>query len=161
MRDIKSIVRSLVGKFNARDPFELCDYNKIEVLFKNLGTIRDMFHCCYHKKMIYLNKSLHSLIKRQVCTHELGHALLHRDINTIFWAKHTYFVTNKVEIEANVFAAELLIPDDDIRQYFGTGYCIGHIAKEIGVSESLVEYKIKESTANYLVYCEKLKSSQL
>lgn len=143
MRDIKSIVRALVGKFKTRDPFDLCDYHKIEVLFRDLGAIRGMFYLSYRKKMIFINESLHSLIRRQVCSHELGHALLHSHINTIFLDKSTYFVVNKLEIEANIFAAELLISDKDIEQYYGTGCDINYIAKDVGISEALVEYKIK------------------
>lgn len=46
------------------------------------------------------------------CAHELGHAILHPDENTAFLKKNTLFSTDKIEVEANTFAVELLLPDE-------------------------------------------------
>lgn len=44
--------------------------------------------------------------------HELGHAIMHPDANTPFLRKCTGLLISKMEIEANKFAAELLIDDE-------------------------------------------------
>ncbi|WP_425059172.1 ImmA/IrrE family metallo-endopeptidase [Sporomusa carbonis] len=51
-----------------------------------------------------------------VCAHELGHAIYHHDINTPFLKANTLFSTAKIEREANIFAVELLMPDDLLRE---------------------------------------------
>ena len=48
-------------------------------------------------------------MQRTVCAHELGHAVLHTHANTPFLRKNTFFSVDKLEIEANTFAALLLI----------------------------------------------------
>jgi Zn-dependent peptidase ImmA (M78 family) len=58
--------------------------------------------------------------------HELGHYFLHRDISPIFVDSKKVFYrdgvaaggTNPQEIEANAFAAELLMPESKIRELF-------------------------------------------
>ena len=81
------------------------------------------------------------MIQRQVCAHELGHAILHRKINTIFLDTYTYIVTDKLEIQANMFAAELLIQDEVLKEY--SGFTLDQTAAALEVQESLIEYKLK------------------
>lgn len=50
----------------------------------------------YYKriKMIHINDHLDETLQRFTCAHELGHALLHHDINTTFLKAKTFFSTN-------------------------------------------------------------------
>jgi Zn-dependent peptidase ImmA (M78 family) len=59
--------------------------------------------------MIIINCDLDEWLKRYVCAHELGHAVLHPDINTGFLKKHTLFPIGRFEREANEFAINLLL----------------------------------------------------
>lgn len=141
---IKSKVDKLIKKYNTRNPFDLCDYLGINVLSEYLGNeVRGIYQYKNRIKIIHINELLEKGIRRQVCCHELGHALLHSTFNCMFLGSSTFFSKSRIEIEANMFAAELLIADEDIKQYFGTGYSLDHIAKDLEVHESLVEYKIK------------------
>ncbi|SNS28125.1 protein of unknown function [Anaerovirgula multivorans] len=140
MPDIKGIVRRLIRRCGSNNPFEICAELGIIVLFKDLGNVRGIFQHKYCKKIIYINCNLDPIIQRQICAHELGHALLHKKINTIFWDTCTYLLVDKIEIEANTFAAELLI-DDELMQY--EGYSLDHVAAVFGVQKKLVEYKVK------------------
>jgi Zn-dependent peptidase ImmA (M78 family) len=74
-----------------------------------------------------------------VCSHELGHAVLHPKSNILFLENHTFCVKNRFEREANRFAAELLIPDDVIYKY--PNYTIEQVAAEIGIDEKLLILK--------------------
>ncbi len=114
MIDIQNIIHKLVLKHNTNDPFALCDNMGILVLFKNLKTIKGIYQNNYKKKIIHINENLDYYLKKQVCAHELGHAVLHKNINSFFLDECTFLLTNKIEIEANLFAAELLIKDEDI-----------------------------------------------
>ena len=74
------------------------------------------------------------------CAHELGHALFHSRLNILFLEKKTFAVTNKFELEANYFAASLLI--DDINE---KDYCcmtIEQIASSLNMPVELVRLKL-------------------
>ena len=46
-----------------------------------------------------------------MCAHELGHIILHPDVNTSFLMRRTLFSVDKIEQQANRFAIGLLMAD--------------------------------------------------
>ena len=74
-----------------------------------------------------------------VCAHELGHMFLHKKSNAVYMDTKTYFNTNRYEIEANTFAAELLIPDELI--YENKDMSKAQIARLAGYSEKIMDFK--------------------
>ncbi|WP_244961036.1 ImmA/IrrE family metallo-endopeptidase [Bacillus paramycoides] len=56
-------------------------------------------------------------MKKFVCAHELGHAILHPDANTPFMRENTLFSTEKIEVQANYFATKLLLKNRNIYEY--------------------------------------------
>ncbi len=110
--NVKGIVESLVRKYHTRDPYELADFLDIKIVRCELGKIRGYFIQKYRIKQIFLNHNLDRREEKLVLAHEIGHSIMHPDVNTPFLQNHTGFSTNKFEIEANKFAACLLIPDE-------------------------------------------------
>ena len=49
--------------------------------------------------------------------HELGHAIMHRKQNCYFIKHKTLLFNSKIEIEANKFAVDLLISDEQLFEY--------------------------------------------
>ncbi len=98
----------------------------------------------YDRRNQYLviNSNLDSNSQRIVCSHELGHAILHPKFNTPFMRKHTLFSVDKIEIEANTFAAYLLIPDESLFDSYNQ-MTIFDIAALYNVPIELVELKFK------------------
>ena len=90
-------------------------------------------------KCIFLNESLSEREMMLVMAHELGHAILHRKENCYFIRNHTLLLTSKNEIEANTFAAELLIPDDLILE--NKEMTKSQFARLTGYTEKLLEFK--------------------
>ena len=93
----------------------------------------------YHKKFIHINEEVPREEQLFICAHELGHAILHPNANTPFLVSNTFFCVNKLEIEANRFAADLICPDEKIREL--SGYTISEMAACLGLEEDLVRYK--------------------
>ena len=93
-------------------------------------------------RCIFLNESLPEHEKRLVMAHELGHAVLHRKENCYFIRHKTLFLSDRIEREANRFAAELLIPDSLIYQY--EGYSARQIAYAEGLNEELLRLKFEK-----------------
>lgn len=79
--------------------------------------------------------------RRLVMAHELGHAILHRKQNCYFIRNKTFLSTSKIEIEANRFAAELLIPDSMLESH--KDMTVGQLARSLGYAERIVELKIR------------------
>lgn len=138
-KDIKKLVSHYVQKYNTRNPFELAEHLNVQVQFGNLGSRAGCYMFLKNHKCIFLNENLSELEKRVVMAHELGHAILHRKENCYFIRNKTFLLTSKNEVEANKFAAELLLPDDLFLD--NKDYTLVQIARLTGYSEKLVELK--------------------
>ena len=62
------------------------------------------------RDIIYINQELSEEEQRLYCAHELGHMILHKNINSIFLDTDLH-VEGIYELEANVFAIQLLQDD--------------------------------------------------
>ena len=86
-------------------------------------------------------------MQRMVCAHELGHLLLHKaTYGKEAWVlNHELFdITNDLEYEANVFAANLLIEDEVMFDYFEDGHSIVATASGLDVNVNLLVLKVVE-----------------
>src|SRR3712207_1596140 len=72
---------------------------------------KGLFKKMLGKKFIVLNLTRieNEYEKQFVLAHELGHAILHSSDTTFFLHDHTFCNRGRFELEANKFAAELLI----------------------------------------------------
>jgi len=74
----------------------------------------------HEKKIIYYN--LHDNVRRQLFTiaHELGHIVLHKNLgNIVDYREHSVSLeTTKIEKEANYFASEILMPQNDFKKLY-------------------------------------------
>lgn len=90
-------------------------------------------------KCVFLNEDLEENEMRLVMAHELAHSIMHRKENCYFIRNKTLLLTSKIEIEANTFAAELLIPDELI--FENPGVPIDQIARIAGYCEEIMKFK--------------------
>ena len=116
---IKNTVDKLIENFETNDPFELADYMGIIIIKEPLGSINGYYNKFVRQKFIHLNSNLDERLQLFVCAHELGHAVMHPDANTPFLKNKTFYSVNKLERQANIFAATLLIDDDIFNRYAG------------------------------------------
>lgn len=73
--------------------------------------------------------------------HELGHAVLHPKENCAFMSRHTLLLTSKIERQANLFAAYLLITDDMIEEY--REYTREQLCAGTGLPIELIELRLQ------------------
>ena len=112
---IQSKVDNLCKKYGTRNPFELAEFLKINVIHWDLHyEINGFYQYEKRNQIIFLNNNLSYDDQRLVCAHELGHAVLHKRSSVPFMRANTLFSIDKMEIEANKFAAFLLIPDESL-----------------------------------------------
>ena len=67
--------------------------------------------------------------------------LLHKKANALFMDTYTGFNTTKYEKEADLFAMELLVPDEIFLEY--QEYTTGQIARALGYDEKLIKLRLK------------------
>ena len=138
-RDIKRLVNYYVRKFNTRDPYELAKCLNVEVQIGALGNQAGCYMFLKNHKCIFLNEDLEENEMRLVMAHELGHAIMHRKENCYFIRNKTLMLASKIEIEANTFAAELLIPDELIFEH--PDMPADQLARLAGYNEKIMNFK--------------------
>ena len=138
--DSKRIADSLVRKYRTRDPFRIAKALGFVVLRTPMQGIRGFYQYVKRCYVIYVDSALENRDARFVCAHEIGHALLHRGLNRVFMDSHTYFPTNRYEIDANHFAVDLLYDDDDLRDFLE--HPVQLAADCMGVSTELAAYRL-------------------
>lgn len=139
--DVKAIVESVVEKYGTRSPYELASSMNIRIYKSELGDIRGYYIKAYRVKQIFLNYNLDRREQEYVLSHEIGHAVMHPDSNTPFLRKNTYLSINKLELQANKFAVELLIPDSLLLEYWQ--YSAEQIARLTGYAQELIDLRLK------------------
>lgn len=137
--DIHRFVESIVRKYHTRNPFEIADERNVILVYAPLVDIRGFYQYFQRNHIIYIDENLPDNEKTFVCAHELGHMFMHKKSNAVYMDTKTYFNTNRYEIEANTFAAELLIPDELIFDHKDMSK--DQIARLAGYSEKIMDFK--------------------
>lgn len=116
-------VQKLIKQYKTRNPFSICEQKNIAIIYDDLELdVRGFYQYYKRKSMIHLNQNISPEEQRIVLAHELGHAVMHKDYNCIFLSRHTYMTKNIYEHQANLFAAELLLPDAVPVDFYNMSY---------------------------------------
>lgn len=130
MNWIRSEVKVLINKQKTCDPFEFAEKKHIHIIEWDLHhEIKGFYKYDRKNKYIVINSNLNHLEKRFTCTHELGHSELHPRVNTPFLREKTLFSSEKIEVEANMFAVSFLLNRCDFSEYTD----INHVCMEYGI----------------------------
>ena len=141
----------LVQRFGTRDPFKIAKELGIKVMFvDDFEKLKGVYRVIKRNRWIFINSNLSEWMQRVVCAHEIGHDQLHRA-----YAKGDgllefviYDMNTRPEYEANVFASQILLPDDEVLEHIHNGYDSQQIACMMHSDINLVALKV--STLNYL-----------
>ena len=140
-------VDMITTKFNTRDPFEICKYMNIHIHYKDLGNNLKAYYFYQSRiKNIIINSRSGTIVRRILCAHELGHAVLHSKLAAMHGFQETKLFDTLVptEYEANLFAAELIIPDDIILELLNDREkSFFSLAKEFFVPSELLDFKFR------------------
>ena len=139
--DIKKLVSYYKKKFNTSNPFELAKQLHIEVLVGDIGSKDGCYMYLKKHKCIFLNENLDEHLRNFVMAHELGHAIMHPKQNCYFIRNNTFLLNSKTENEANKFAIELLVSDEDIEE--NKYFTLEQISRSLGYDQKLIELRFK------------------
>lgn len=115
MLNIPLRVRNLIKKYGTKNPYTLCKILKIHVRYMDLGNVKGVYKKIITNKFIVIDEKLSEIMQLIVLCHELGHAILHDTKEIQSFKDYDLFprVSNQIENEANIFAAELLFDDNN------------------------------------------------
>lgn len=138
----------LARKYKSNDPFEIAEALDIEVLERSdFKRQKGAFKVILNNSFIFINANLSDEMKRLVCAHELGHALLHRSLGkseTGLMEFELFDITSTTEYEANLFAANLLLDENSIEELVSDGFDIVQIARQLGTNVNLLLLKLQQ-----------------
>ncbi len=148
INEIRREAQRLKAKYHTDDPYEICREMRIRVMEMPMGTgidsCKGFFTVQNRCMIIVLNEDLPVHIRRIILAHELAHASLHG--NSAISAFHDFSLldnSNMMEYEANVFASEFLLTNDDVLEameqqldFFGT-------ASLLCVPPELLSFKVQ------------------
>ena len=141
---IQNVANKLIKKFDTRDPFQLCQAIGVEVFYADLGSLKGMYKYLKKNRFAVINENLDPFTKTLVCAHELGHDILHQNLARKVCLQEfiLYDMKSRPEYEANLFASEILLPDDIILALAREGYDIEQISKELCTDINLIALKV-------------------
>ena len=110
-------IAKLVRRHGTRDPFELLDAMHVQVRFYyDLTRTKGFSRYFLRQYFVGINGNLPESEQRVVAAHELGHIVLHaQELRSApLFDTAVYDKRSATEYEANLFAAELLLRDEDV-----------------------------------------------
>lgn len=138
---IRKIIFKYTKKYSTNNPFELAECLKIKVFFVPLGTLSGFYKYMQRQKCIFINNDIEDdNLMRFVMAHELGHAVLHAKENCYFMDSKTLLNTSKIETQANLFAINLLVPDDYFAEH--KNLTLEQFSRLTGYDKKLIKLKM-------------------
>lgn len=145
---IRNEAYKLINKYHTRNPFELADETGVQVVFMDIGAMKGMYSLIKRNRFIVLSDALDEYEQMLVCAHELGHDRLHREFAKDASLREfmLYDMSSRPEYEANIFAAEIMLPDENIVKLSKRGYDAEQIARALYTDTNLVALKLSSMT---------------
>ena len=136
----------LVEKAGTRNPYMLAESIGVDIMQCNFKRQKGAYKIVLGNRFVFVKSDLDEQMKDIVILHEIGHDTLHRSeaISGGGFSEFNIFgnLNVRMEREANIFAAQALIPDESFLEYMNMGYSIGQIAAAMNTDINLAEFKI-------------------
>ncbi len=140
-------VQQLISTHHTKCPKEILQQRGVVILpFSADTNILGMYKIIHRNRFVFYNPYVDEEVLSMVFAHELGHDLYHqtqaKDLKLVEY--QLLNIADTMEIEANIFAAHLLISDEDIYELLPFNYTTAQMASQLKVSEELLHFKLQE-----------------
>ncbi len=143
--EIVQTANKLVDTLGTRDPHRIARELGIEVIPMNYKRQRGAYKVILRNRFIFIKNDLHPAMESIVMLHEIGHDTLHRKEAVKAGGFKEFNIFNmqesRMEYEANVFASQVSLGDEEILEYIRYGYDIQQIARAMHSDTNLVALK--------------------
>jgi len=143
-------VQSKIKKSRTRNPFTIAEDNGIMLIFdSNLNKMKGMYTIIKRNRIIIINDNMPERMQQIVCAHELGHDALHRQFAKDGGLREfmLYDMKSRPEYEANMYAADLLLDDEEVMELAKDGYDMQQVAGMLNTDINLIGLKM--ASMNY------------
>ena len=146
--EISRAVTNLKEKYDEKDPFRLCEAMGIVLLFQPMGNapdaVKGFFLESKRIRTITVNSDLPDVIQRIIVAHEICHAEFHRKSGIHAFHEVTLFDQNsQFEKDANLFAAEYLLEDQEVLEALNRDTTFFSAASSLLVPAELLDFKFR------------------
>lgn len=144
--DIYQKIDRLITKYKrlygTNNPKVIAESLGIHIVYKPLGNALGYYRYMKHIRWIFINEDImdNEVLFNIVMAHELGHAVLHMKENCCFMAHHTLLLTSKIERQANIFAAKLIITNNMLDEY--KECTIEQFSNCTGIDKALIKLRL-------------------
>ncbi|MCL2578804.1 MAG: ImmA/IrrE family metallo-endopeptidase [Oscillospiraceae bacterium] len=134
----------LTTEFDTSSPILLCNRTGICLHRHELSERFNAYYCRVGTtRNIVVSDGVSDEELRFLIAHEIGHDQLHRNQDLFFDKKPFSMLRSTLEYEANLFASELLLDDDEILELLASEeYDLLQMARMLYVDEALLDFKI-------------------
>ena len=145
---IADMADALVCQCKTRDPYSIIKYLNITLLPEPLTNLKGCFLVRKRNSYIIINQFLDENEAVWVLGHEIGHRILHyltaQNLSRGLHEFSLFDMTTTPEREANLFAAELLVDEEELTDYiYNYGYNVAECAKAMSLHPAVIALKIE------------------
>ena len=148
MANTSEIVRKanhLVKECGTRDPNRIARELGIEVMPCDFKRQKGAYKVILRNRFIFIKQDLHPVMSNIVMLHEIGHDILHQSEAIAAGGFKEFNIFNmqdiRMEYEANIFASQVALDDDEFLELCEKGYDIQQIARALHSDINLVALK--------------------
>lgn len=136
----------LINNHKTRDPRQILEERNVHLIaFKKNTKLLGMYKIIKGISFVFYNPFVDERIQNMVFAHELGHDMFHKDQATEDLIEYELFdITSEMELEANIFAAHLLLDEDLLMDDIREGYTYNQLAAMYDVNVNLMIFKLNE-----------------
>lgn len=136
-------VGELIAEYDDADPFSLLQAMGVKTFLLPMEGINGIYKTIHEISMVFINNNLSEDEIRFVAAHELGHVVLHGELNRFFMDRYTLMRSSIYEQQADLFAVCLLHPfPEDI---IDDGDNLERLSHKLGISVDLAHAYYMES----------------
>ena len=143
--DIARKADRIVRRCDTRDPHSVAEALGITILYRDFRQQRGVYKVILRNRFIFLKSDLSPVQENIVLWHEIGHDILHRQQAAAAGGFQEFNLFdmqgNRLEYEANLFAAQASLPDGQILEYIDRGLSLAQIAQAMYSDVNLVALK--------------------
>ena len=138
----------LVKKCGSRNARDIAEMLGIRIIYRpDFKDLLGMYVYMLRHRLIFLSDRLDDKLEQMVIAHEIGHDQRHRELSAQGGLQEfSLFRMNNsiIEYEANVFAAHLLLDNDEVCRYARMGYDVVQTSAAMNSDINLMLIKLRE-----------------
>jgi Zn-dependent peptidase ImmA (M78 family) len=139
---------TVLQRCGTRDATQIAAALGIIVMPRAFAKQKGVYKIIQRNRFIFIKQDLDPVMREIVLLHEIGHDALHRHVAGRTGGFHEFSIfdvhNDRMEYEANLFAAQIALPDDEILEYIHNGYDVEQTVQAMRSDVNLVALKVED-----------------